>query len=188
MWRFLFVILALPGAAFAQAYDDYCADLWIVRNAVFDKAGYCFGSVLGQAAFDNSDCAFSSPPTLSPDAKRTVDDARQAEAEIGCRINSKVIDPAVMRRLEDLRPVIAMDDIPVPDFLESACIGYRGPASALRAGRNNGARVTGSLRPGDTLFYYFWGVDGWSFAVNTEAGVMGWMPSPGEADCTQFAG
>ena len=41
-------VVAGPAAA-----DERCHDLWFARNAIMDRAGYCFGSVLGQAVFDN---------------------------------------------------------------------------------------------------------------------------------------
>ncbi|MCK5500992.1 MAG: YARHG domain-containing protein, partial [Tritonibacter mobilis] len=48
-------LLALAAATPAVA-GDYCADLWFTRNAIIDRAGYCFGSTLGQRLFDNGDC------------------------------------------------------------------------------------------------------------------------------------
>ena len=41
----LCALLASPAAA-----SDVCDDLWFTRNLIMDRAGYCFGSVLGRAA------------------------------------------------------------------------------------------------------------------------------------------
>ena len=47
----LLFLIASPAAA-----SDVCHDLWFTRNLIMDRAGYCFGSMLGKATFDNSDC------------------------------------------------------------------------------------------------------------------------------------
>jgi hypothetical protein len=33
-----------------------CENLWWVRNTIYDENGYCFTTIRGQQAFDNSDC------------------------------------------------------------------------------------------------------------------------------------
>lgn len=67
----LFASLALPFLATTAQADGRCNDLWFTRNALINQAGYCFGSNLGQALFDNSDCQGKSV-TLSPEAQRQV--------------------------------------------------------------------------------------------------------------------
>ena len=33
-----------------------CQNLWLVRNSIYDRRGYCFKTQDGKATFDNSDC------------------------------------------------------------------------------------------------------------------------------------
>lgn len=61
-----------------------CEDLWIARNEIFDRNGYCFRSERGQAYFDNSDCTSDSQDILSELEWRNVDLIRQVEAEKQC--------------------------------------------------------------------------------------------------------
>ncbi len=42
-----------------------CEELWIARNEIFDRNGYCFRSARGQDYFDNSDCTSDSQDILS---------------------------------------------------------------------------------------------------------------------------
>jgi len=42
-----------------------CDELWIARNEIFDRNGYCFRSARGQDYFDNSDCTSDSQDILS---------------------------------------------------------------------------------------------------------------------------
>ena len=52
-----FVLTFLLSLCVTPAFAlDHCEEWWFTRNLVFDRAGYCFSSPLGQAVFDNSDC------------------------------------------------------------------------------------------------------------------------------------
>jgi len=42
-----------------------CDELWIARNEIFDRNGYCFRSARGEDYFDNSDCTSDSQDILS---------------------------------------------------------------------------------------------------------------------------
>jgi len=42
-----------------------CEELWIARNEIFDRNGYCFRSERGQDYFDNSDCTSDAQDILS---------------------------------------------------------------------------------------------------------------------------
>ena len=42
-----------------------CEELWIARNEIFDRNGYCFRSARGQDYFDNTDCTSDSQDILS---------------------------------------------------------------------------------------------------------------------------
>ncbi|MEL0436252.1 YARHG domain-containing protein [Phycobacter sp. K97] len=72
------MLIALTLLAGPAAASDYCHDLWYTRNAIMDQAGYCFGSVLGQAVFGTGPCIGKSV-TLSPQDNRTVARLRAAE-------------------------------------------------------------------------------------------------------------
>ena len=92
----LLLLVATPG--FAQ---EACDDVWFTRNLHFDRAGYCFGSPLGQAVFDNSNC-IGKDVTLAPDAKRQIDEIRRIEALHGCNVDTN-------------RSFLAIPDLPIPD-------------------------------------------------------------------------
>ena len=61
-----------------------CEQLWIARNEIFDRNGYCFRSERGQAYFDNADCTSDSQDILSELEWQNVDLIRQVEAEKQC--------------------------------------------------------------------------------------------------------
>ena len=46
---------------------EICDDLWLTRNLIFDRAGYCFGSVLGKSVFDNEGCTPGVPELAEAD-------------------------------------------------------------------------------------------------------------------------
>ncbi|MCP4824122.1 MAG: YARHG domain-containing protein [Shimia sp.] len=60
-----------------------CDDLWYMRNRIFHKNGYCFGSERGISTFGNDGCNTKSP-SLS-DADTTILNAvKQSEKDLGC--------------------------------------------------------------------------------------------------------
>ena len=61
-----------------------CAELWIARNEIMDRNGYCFASARGKQTFDNSDCHTKSPK-LSTIEKTNVTTIRRAEKTGRCR-------------------------------------------------------------------------------------------------------
>lgn len=61
-----------------------CEELWIARNEIFDRNGYCFRSERGQAYFDNSDCTSDSQDILSELEWRNVELIKQVEADKQC--------------------------------------------------------------------------------------------------------
>lgn len=63
-----------------------CGDLWILRNAIYKDAGYCFRTPRAIAAFGNHGCQYVEQ-TLVPlnDYQRTnIETFAAAEAEKGC--------------------------------------------------------------------------------------------------------
>ena len=93
---------ALAGPSMAL---ELCDELWFGRNLVFDQAGYCFGSPLGKAVFNNADCTTSSPE-ISPKDQAYIAWVKETEAEWQCQIDTTQIRilvalPDVQRRLVD---------------------------------------------------------------------------------------
>jgi hypothetical protein len=68
--------------------NDTCETLWHQRNAIWHRAGYCFKSARGQAAFGNAGC--SRDEAAAQSAMSAADRARVAEflareRALGCR-------------------------------------------------------------------------------------------------------
>jgi len=67
-----------------ELVDMTCEELWIARNEIFDRNGYCFRSERGQAYFDNSDCTSDSQDILSPLEWENVELIKDVEARKQC--------------------------------------------------------------------------------------------------------
>ena len=177
------VLLALPAAA------DQCDDLWFTRNQIMDRAGYCFGSTLGQAVFDNAGCLGKSV-NLSPDQSALVTTIRQQEKLMECRVNTR----GTYLELEDLGTRLRLWDLPVADEFESACIGFRAAPIDLRAGVAADAPVLHRVGQGSNLRYSHLPRAGWTYVVVTNAQWQftgaGWMPidTVKQPDCESWAG
>ncbi|MFP4537010.1 MAG: YARHG domain-containing protein [Dichotomicrobium sp.] len=61
-----------------------CEELWIARNEIFNRNGYCFQSARGQEYFDNSDCTSDSQDILSQLEWDNVELIKAAEREQQC--------------------------------------------------------------------------------------------------------
>ena len=180
-------ILAFAVASPAVA-DEFCHDLWLARNAIMDRAGYCFGSVLGQAVFDNADCVGKSV-SLTPDAQATVARIQERESENACRVNTKqtTLDVKALELRLDLVHQ------PVRDLYESACLGWLGPVTPLRAGHDGGAAVVGEVHRGDFVLYSHEPVGDWAYVTVSDSDWLvitaGWMDfSSVDETCTDYAG
>ncbi len=180
----IFTLMASPAAAY-----DICDELWFIRNLTFDRAGYCFGSTLGQALFDNANCVTKNP-TLSRDAQATVAKLGEMEDWMGCDVDTSqryldLPNEGFLRQLQDL---------PVPTDTGSGCIGWRGPDVPLRAGHDMSAPILSVGRAGANIIWNYDWVDapGWEFLSVTRDGVligMGWSNSYIDPElCTQLAG
>lgn len=168
MYRFLAaalaaVVLLSSAAAPARAQDGWCEELWLNRNLIFDRAGYCFGSALGQALFDNSDCTTQSPALDAADAEG-VALIRAAEGRANCSVDTSAttLGADAMTLLRRLR---ALDRIPARDEFESACIGYQGPTVALRSGPSGSAAIIGEIGPGVTVGFAHLPIGDWSYVT-----------------------
>jgi hypothetical protein len=151
--------------------DALCDELWLTRNTVFDRAGYCFGSALGKAIFDNSDCT-TSAPKLDSEGETIVAQVREIETDFACSIDTSrtvlEVDHVDQRR--------ALHHLPVKTGYESACLGYDGPALLLTAGRHPDTSFFGEIFPGDDILFGHIPVDGMEF-IDLGDGRMGWVGS-----------
>ncbi len=185
--KLIVTLLALAAATPAVA-GDYCADLWFTRNAIIDRAGYCFGSTLGQRLFDNGDCIGKSV-SLSDADKAKVALIQQQEKDAACRIDTSrtaldLPDIATRRRLIDL---------PVSDGFESACIGWLGDPVPLRAGHSQNTDVIGEILPGDSIIYGHLPEGGWTYVTissgDWQIKSAGWYHFEAyQETCAQYAG
>jgi len=62
-----------------------CRNLWIARNEIYDRNGYCFQTTKGQAYFDNSDCRPNRKTNLSRRESQNVNLIKSWERRKGCR-------------------------------------------------------------------------------------------------------
>lgn len=163
-----------------------CDDLWLTRNQVMDRAGYCFGSVLGQAMFDNSDCTGQQVQLSSYDME-TVQQVRALEAQIGCRVDTS----RTWLSLMDINFRHALTSYPVLDELPGMCRGWLGPQTPLYAGHQEPFRAIGQILPGDDVGYDHLSVGDWSYVtVHVPFGdgmkSAGWLYAPQSNGCREF--
>ena len=167
MSRLVFLLLSLLGSpAFAL---DNCDEWWFTRNLIFDRAGYCFASPLGQAVFDNDGCR-PGDPNLDGASQAIVAGIQALEQQWECKVDTQ----RQTLNIPNLPARMALGDIPVPDEYESGCMGWRGAPIPLREARDDAAPVIANIATGADIYYGFVQVDGWDFVLS-QAGVMGWM-------------
>jgi hypothetical protein len=186
----LAAVLLAPGLGHA---NETCNELWFTRNLIIDRTGYCFGSNLGKALFDNQGCS-SSPRALTSVEAQKVGEIRESEAQIGCRVDTsrRALD---VPRAAKLRALV---DLPAKDFLASGCIGYRGNPIPLYAGHQTGAAVIGAVQPGNDILFEHFSVGPWAYiTAHNQAGgdrfgpevAHGWTQAGfGQNACEQWAG
>ena len=153
-----------------------------------DRAGYCFGTALGAAVFDNSDC-IGKNVSLSEEDQLWVSSIRRREKIMQCRVNTArplldLPDADIRRRLTDL---------PMRDEFESACIGWLQDDLSLHAGAGGDTPIVGVISRGDSVSFRHDERHGWNYV--TVSGKdwtyksAGWTNAPfNTQDCEQFAG
>lgn len=72
--------------ALAPAHAASCYDLWFERNQIYDEAGLCFKSQLGQDTFDNSDCR-TDRPKLTRSEESRIFEIKAIEDAKNCKVN-----------------------------------------------------------------------------------------------------
>lgn len=178
-------VLSLLGAAPVYA-DAYCDELWLIRNQIFDRAGYCFSSALGRAVFGAKGCS-TTDPVLEAEARRLVAEVRAIERIDNCAVDTR------RTRLDvpHLETRLALIDPPIRAEGESACLGWRGPPLILRSGRSESAPQNGLIETGENILLIYADVDGWSLVPSPSGDArMGWLRLPvfKNGTCDGFAG
>lgn len=161
MIKRLLLAMSLLSAGPAAA-AGWCDDLWFTRNLVMDRAGYCFGSALGRTYFDNGDCVGTS---VSPQgaAARLMRQVQRLEAESGCK--GRVDTNGTWLDVPDMGVRSQLDNLPLIAETPSACIGWRGPLTALQAGRRVAPHAFGLIEPNDTVSFDHAPEDGWVYVT-----------------------
>ncbi|MEP4197149.1 MAG: YARHG domain-containing protein [Aliishimia sp.] len=179
------LVLLCAGPALAR---DYCDEMWFTRNLIFDKAGYCFGSALGQAVFDNTDCT-TKAPNLTADEKRAISDIKSEETRVECKINSKTIRALDIPNIDFRKSV---HPIPIPDAHGFGCFGWKGVPFSLYRGTDTSGPAVAQVLAGDDIFFFHWSKTNWVFLTikRDETEFQGWAkPLPtNETTCTKMAG
>jgi hypothetical protein len=153
---------------------------------MFDAAGHCFASPLGQAVFDNADCR-PGAVTLGPFAAARVARLQAEEAALGCTVATGAGAALDLPAEVLARPLI---DHPVLSEFESACVGWTGTPLTLSAAIGADAPVIGTIRPGDTILYRHMSEPDWEFVETSPGGAFGWIAAeriPSEL-CEMVAG
>ncbi len=185
----LAALVTLPFGRPANAID-ICPDLWLSRNAIYNDAGQCFRSPLGQALFDNSDCT-PQLQEVGKDIHAKVAKIHRYERENACSVDTDSADLDV--HLIDLR--LLLRDHPVADGYESTCIGIRsGGLLPLHIAKHEASRITGYIEDGDTIDFFHESEGEWEFASlvrrdGQNLRIAGWLLGPIRPDhCREFAG
>jgi hypothetical protein len=187
----LLIMLAGPVASDVWDYGESdCKELWFMRNLIMDRAGYCFGTTLGKAVYDNADCVGKDVSLTRPQSDQ-VARIQKLEREIGCKVNtgSRTLEVKTMASLRRLR------DMPLPDNGGSACT-YTGARLPLHDGYSAGSAVIAQVDAGDRLYFGWIGTGDW-YVISAEKGgnggtsVLGWIDRRTvnfEKACTNWAG
>ncbi len=186
--RIVLVLLMLLPASHMRAADG-CVDVWFTRNLIMDRAGYCFGSPLGQALFDNSDCT-GAQIQLDPASQALVSRIRALEAQHGCQIDTSrhSLD------IEDIAFRRVLRDLPIRQDGQWGCLGWTAAETPLYDGYTEPLGAIGQVTPGDYVLFEHEGVAGGNWVYVTvhhpswgafkSAGWMYWtdrMPCASEA-------
>lgn len=147
----LFSLLSAPCFA-DQTKQLKCEELWFARNAMMDRAGYCFGSALGQAVFDNSDCT-TGTPALSTMAQAMVDQIIRNETTLSCQIDTtkSYLNPYTLSHATQRRALEIQPPVPSEWAAEHNCVGYLGDPVPLQTAPDHGSDVVGTLSAGWTI-------------------------------------
>ena len=175
------IFMFAPVAPAAAA--NLCDDLWLSRNEIFDNAGFCFRSTLGQSLFDNAGCR-NQTPAFSEIQQDNIAAIVQTETQFACEVDTRRgalnIDALAVRKRLTYQPVAKPDGV--------TCRGYIGPDQTMRAAPDGAGRNLGAMISGETLAFQHEDVAGWVYVrkVSDDEGAPsgGWireMPTVCEA-------
>ncbi|NVO25702.1 DUF4453 domain-containing protein [Donghicola mangrovi] len=162
--------LALCALLAAGPVSANCAEMWFVRNLIFDNAGMCFFSPLGVAMFDNSDCTPDAKIEIGAIDEEIVATIKANEADLGCSVDTDQTELPVPHA--DL--LRAVDQLPAVAKEESACLSFNAPTVPVRSSLGIGAAVISSVTAGDTVYFRYEPFGGWEFVVTERT--AGWIP------------
>ncbi|PCH96947.1 MAG: hypothetical protein COB84_04235 [Rhodobacteraceae bacterium] len=177
----LFLILTNP--AFAV---DPCDDLWLSRNIIYDRHGYCFQSALGRAIFDNKAC-HKTPAELDKANAEKIAKIKAWEDELLCKMDTNRtrldVDAVHLRFL--------LTEQPLANNSETQCVRYRGAVSiVLYAGPSTDTAPLGTIEIGDTVQWAHETQNGWEYVTimqNDQTTKIGWT-NANIQDCEGLAG
>lgn len=183
--RIVLLILML-GAAPARA-DVFCDELWFTRNLAFDRAGYCFGSPLGTAIFDNDGCA-GTDVEVEPWNADVVKEVFAQEKLQGCQVDTS----RTALEIEEIEQRKQFVDIPLPVLGESGCIGWKGANQRLTIAADENSGGVGVVTTGDEILFSFAPRGAYEFVIvrrNNEFRHVGWMKiDSANMECEMYAG
>jgi hypothetical protein len=165
------------SASHAKAAGIACENMWYARNLIAHRAGYCFGSELGQSMFGNDGCTGKNP-TMSEADRERVRQFAALEKSWGCDVDTS----ATMLK-SDVIPFIAdLERFAFRDDTESSCGGYKGPRIALHAGPSSDTAIVGYIEPGNSILSSYILEKGWEMLEvnasmeNSQLRAVGWTP------------
>ena len=144
----------------SPTFANGCDDLWFTRNLLFDRAGYCFGSPLGQAVFNNADCV-SSNIVLNPQAKQFADYLRGLEAQHQCRVDTSRRSLA----LDDLHIRRQLYHLPVAVEFGSGCLNWLMGPTPLYAAPDASTPIIGQIQPSNNVYFFHEAVGSWTYVT-----------------------
>lgn len=157
---------------------DVCADLWLTRTMLLDRAGQCLDDPDAAALFGRENCE-GAAPDLSAKDREKLEIIAAREAELGCD-ESDLLSLRTMRL--DLRT--RLEDLPIPMLRPRSCLYWTGDPVYLLAAPDPASADLGAAQYGDDIF---WEHDlpempeGWTFVAAYLDGQLlslGWTEAP----------
>jgi hypothetical protein len=78
---------AISGMDVSTAYAQSCFELWVQRNSIYKRAGYCFKTSRATSYFGNAGCMYDDEAQLplSPGERSQIARIMGMERRLGCR-------------------------------------------------------------------------------------------------------
>jgi len=75
------------GVDVSTAYAQSCSDLWVQRNSIYKRAGYCFKTSRAISYFGNAGCLYDDEARLplSPAERSRIASIVGMERRLGCQ-------------------------------------------------------------------------------------------------------